>query len=128
MNRNLAIWAGVLIMTAIILGALGAHGLKDVLNEVQMNSYLTGVRYQMYSGISLLILSGMYNSFGINLKWVGRLLIVGTLLFSFSIYPLALQDAMGVKLSFLGPITPIGGLILVAAWSVFIVQLFLKKN
>jgi uncharacterized membrane protein YgdD (TMEM256/DUF423 family) len=103
-------------MIAVILGALGSHALKDVLSPEQLESFTIGVRYQMTHVLLLMVvLLTSYFEEGIKLTsfW---LTIVGILLFSGSIYLLNLQQLLGVKLSFLGPLTPIGGLFLITNW------------
>ena len=103
-------------MIAVILGALGSHALKEVLRPEQLESFTIGVRYQMTHVLLLMVvLLTSYFEEGIKLTsfW---LTIIGILLFSGSIYLLNLQELLGVKLSFLGPVTPIGGLFLITNW------------
>lgn len=103
-------------MTAIIFGAFGAHLLKKTLSTDQLASYETGIKYQMYHAI-LLVALGLNLDFSSNIETYAVFgLIIGTILFSFSIYGLVLSSAKNKKLKFLGPITPIGGLFLVAGW------------
>jgi uncharacterized membrane protein YgdD (TMEM256/DUF423 family) len=104
-------------ITAVALGALGAHALKEVLSSSQLSSFETGVRYQMYHAIVMLILAINANKFNHHLSKVLNLMVAGIFCFSFSIYLLSLQGVLGVSLSFLGPITPIGGLVLISAWA-----------
>lgn len=127
MNHKRAIIASLFIITAIILGAFGAHALKEVLTPERLISFETGVRYQMYMGIALLILSSNDDRFNFNIKWTFVLLVVGNILFSGSIYLLAMQDLIGMKLSFLGPITPLGGMTFVIAWTIFIINLWKNR-
>lgn len=98
---------------AIVFGAFGAHALKKVLNEDQLKSFETGVKYQMYHALVLLLIG--FNV--VNPSFLlGGSFILGIILFSFSIYGLVLSDAKGKKMRFLGPVTPIGGLLLVLGW------------
>ncbi len=105
--------AAFLGMLSVIFGAFGAHALKKILSIDQLHSFEVGVKYQMYHAIVLLALG--FNSDSINpaIYWC---FTIGILLFSFSIYGLVISDAKGKKLRFLGPITPIGGLLLVIGW------------
>ena len=103
-------------VTAVALGALGAHALKDILSDSQLHSFETGVRYQLFHAVTLLILALNAEKFNHHLKKSLNLMTAGICFFSFSIYLLSIQDAIGVSLSFLGPITPIGGLLLICAW------------
>ncbi len=105
-----------LAVTAVGLGALGAHALKDILSNTELHSFETGIRYQLFHAITLLILALNPERFNHHLKKSLILMNTGICLFSFSIYMLSIQNLIGVSLSFLGPITPIGGLLLIASW------------
>ncbi len=105
--------ASILGALSIILGAFGAHALKKKLTSEQLTSFETGVKYQMYHAIVLLMLGFNFNP---NFNNAALFFIIGTILFSFSIYGLVLSDAFGKKMKFLGPITPIGGLCLLVGW------------
>ena len=107
---------------AIILGAFGAHLLKKKLTSEQLQSFETGVKYQMYHAIVLLLLGFHLDISATINAYIVYSFIIGTILFSFSIYGLVLSSANNKKLKFLGPITPLGGLFLVAGW----VLLFFK--
>lgn len=107
-------------LLAVIFGAFGAHALKKKLTPELLHSFETGVKYQMYHAIVLLIL-GFNLSFDSSLdSVVVNCFIFGTLLFSFSIYALCLGAAKGNKPRFLGPVTPIGGLLLVVGWALLL--------
>lgn len=123
MNKKTVITGASLLALAIILGAFGAHGLKSIVSPEKVESFETGVRYQFYSAFSLLILGLNADKIKFSLKPVTILLLLGTFFFSFSIYLLSLQEYWQVKLSFLGPITPIGGMLMISAWAVFIFKL-----
>lgn len=128
MNKKTVIAGAVLITIAIVLGAFGAHALRDRLNEAQLSSFETGVRYQIYQGLALLILGIGSAKFKFNLKPISSLILIGTIMFSLSIYGLSLQSVLGMKLGFLGPVTPFGGLLMIIGWTVFIVQLMKQKD
>jgi uncharacterized membrane protein YgdD (TMEM256/DUF423 family) len=107
-------------LLAIILGAFGAHALKKIFTEDQQQSFETGVKYQMYHAITLVVLGNLF-SFSSNLeKGIVYGLLFGTLLFSFSIYGLCITGAKGNKWRFLGPITPLGGLLMVVGWGLLV--------
>ncbi len=111
-------------MIAVILGALGSHALKEVLNPEQLESFTIGVRYQM-THVLLLMIVLLTSYFDEDVKQTSFWLIaIGILLFSGSIYLLNLQQLLGVKLSFLGPVTPIGGLFLIANWGFLALKAF----
>ena len=103
-------------MIAVVLGALGSHALKEVLTPEQLESFTIGVRYQM-THVLLLMVVLLTSYFEEGIKQTSFwLTVVGILLFSGSIYLLNLQQLLGMKLSFLGPVTPIGGLFLITNW------------
>lgn len=126
MEKKLLITGSSLILVAVILGAMAAHALENYLSIEQMQSFETGVRYQMYHGLALLILSQVnrFSSKSLNIIWV--LFTIGTLLFSCSIYLLTTRSLTGMDLSFLGPVTPVGGLLLITGWiyGIFKISLF----
>ena len=103
-------------LSAVILGAFGAHALKEMLSESQLSSFQTGVRYQFFHGLTILILSFNMNYFTKRLSSIIKIMSAGIILFSFSIYLLNIQDLIGSSMSYLGPITPIGGLLLITSW------------
>ena len=128
MNNSKAGIAGILILFAIILGAFSAHAFKEILSAEKLTSFETGIRYQMYEGLALLILALNWDKFQFSMKWIWGLQLVGVLLFSVSIYLLAFQEFWGVKLSFLGPITPLGGSLMIIGWLIFVINLLLPKK
>ena len=116
MNEIALVFAAFFGATGIIFGAFGAHVLKKKLTNGQLQSFETGVKYQIYHALGLLVL-GFQLELDATLKnSIFLLLIVGTVLFSFSIYGLVLSSANNKKLRFLGPMTPFGGLLLVLGW------------
>jgi uncharacterized membrane protein YgdD (TMEM256/DUF423 family) len=123
MNNNTVITGAILCVIGIVLGAFGAHALKSLISVDRLQSFETGVRYQMYAGFALLILGINTDRFQFSLKWIVRLLLIGIILFSGSIYGLALQEVFSVSLKFLGPITPLGGLLQIIGWFLLIYQL-----
>ena len=107
-------------VTAVALGALGAHALKDTLSDSQLHSFETGVRHQLFHAITLLILALNPEKFNHHLNKSLKLMTAGICFFSFSIYLLSIQDIIGISLCFLGPITPIGGVLLICAWLILL--------
>ena len=123
MNKRIVVTGMLLIVVAIILGAFGAHALKERLPLEKLTSFETGVRYQMYHGIALLILGFNAGRMNFNLKWSFRIMLVGVLFFSLSIYLLSIQPVLEIELKFLGPVTPIGGVLMITAWVLLIFRL-----
>ena len=107
-------------LLAVVFGAFGAHVLKKKLTPEQLNSFETGVKYQMYHAIVLLVLGFNLGFDGPVDSWIVHCFIYGTLLFSFSIYGLCLSAANGKKLRILGPVTPLGGGLLVVGWALLL--------
>lgn len=111
---------------AVIIGAFGAHALKAILDDEKLLSFNTGVRYQMYHAIVLLALGFLLPIASKLEKWMGWSFIGGVFLFSFSIYLLALSTVWEVDLGFLGPITPLGGLLMITGW--VLLAIFIAKR
>lgn len=121
--------AGVLGASGVILGALGAHALKPLLSIQQLESYEIAVRFQMYHALAILIL-GLIINFRQSklLKYAFVSFLTGTILFSGSIYLLSLKGLLDMPfLRILGPVTPFGGIFLIAGW-IFIALEGFKKT
>lgn len=122
MTQQLIIATGAFFgMLSVIFGAFGAHALKKILSDEQLKNFEVGVKYQMYHAILLVVLGFNPTSLSAATYWC---FTIGILLFSFSIYGLVLSSAKGKKLRFLGPITPIGGLLLVTGWLLVLISVF----
>ncbi len=125
MTKAFLISGSSLAALGVILGAFGAHALKDKLQPEQIQIFETGVRYQMYHSLALifLFLAGdkLQSSW---LVYSGWFLIIGVILFSGSIYLLACRELLGIDSwkSVLGPITPFGGLSLIVGWGCLIIS------
>ena len=122
MQKTTLIFGILFSLTAVIFGAFGAHKLKSILPPESLLSFETGVRYQMFHGLALILISILMNSHLHKLmNYSSILMIGGTILFSVSIYFLVL-----FKWKWLGPITPIGGLMLICGWVVLLVGVLRK--
>ena len=106
-------------LLSVILGAFGAHLLKKSLPESALQSFEVGIRYMMYHGLVLLILTLMPFE---EKKWVVIFFVIGTLLFSVSIFFLSIQSILKTNLKWLGPVTPIGGTFLIMGWILFLLK------
>lgn len=114
-----ALTTGILFAAlAVILGAFGAHALKQILTDVQLQTFETGVRYQFYHSFALLAAGILFGSFPNKpVKLAATFFIIGILLFSGSLYALTLLKMNGlVGLGGLGILTPVGGLFFIAGW------------
>jgi uncharacterized membrane protein YgdD (TMEM256/DUF423 family) len=117
MNKKIILSASIFGMLAVALGAFGAHGLKQLVSETQLEIWHKGVEYQFYHTLAILYLSsfGRFRSRQILLSFV--FFSLGILFFSGSLYLLALRDVLGLSfIQFLGPITPLGGLCFILGW------------
>jgi len=109
-KRN-ALLGAILAALAVALGAFGAHALSTMVIPARLETFETAVRYQMYHGLALLILSLLPNS----VQKAGIWLFLGTIIFSVSLYVLVLSD-----IGIFGAITPIGGVLQIIGWLVLI--------
>ncbi len=127
MDRKIISSAAFFGMTAIILGAFGAHALKRVLTIDQLATFETGVKYQMYHALFLLFI-GLTNQLTIKIKKAIVLFtIFGIILFSGSIYLLSTTSITSINFKVIGFVTPIGGALLIVAWGILMFH-FLKKK
>ncbi|HMB62708.1 MAG TPA: DUF423 domain-containing protein, partial [Eudoraea sp.] len=94
-------------LLAVLFGAFGAHALKKSLTAGQISSFETGVKYQMYHAILLLILGFNFGFTTALESYIAWCIILGTLFFSFSIYALCISESKGKQWKFLGPVTPL---------------------
>ena len=123
MKETVLIFGGIFGCLAVIFGAFGAHALKKRLDEDQLKSFETGVKYQMYHALMLIISGISFPFIGLSQQLMGCFFILGIILFSFSIYGLVLSGVAGKKLRFLGPVTPLGGLLLILGWILFTINI-----
>jgi uncharacterized membrane protein YgdD (TMEM256/DUF423 family) len=128
MERKITSVAAFMGMTAMILGAFGAHALKKQLSIEQLGSFETGVKYQMYHALFLLFL-GMNTFLNEKVKKaVFQLVIFGVFFFSGSIYLLTTIAITGVDFKFIGIVTPIGGAFLIVGWSILLWNIWKSKR
>ena len=120
MNEIGLIFGAFFGLISVILGAFGAHLLKKKITSDQLQSFETGIKYQMYHAIVLLVLGFQFSSDVVFYNYIIYAFIIGTFLFSFSTYGLVISSAKNKKLKFLGPITPLGGLLLAIGWGLLI--------
>lgn len=125
MNKLILVTASILGMLAIILGAFASHGLRGSISAESLQTFETGVRYQMYHAIVLLFI-GITTVFSAKTKkLLYYLIVVGILFFSGSIYGLATNEMSSFDFKTIGFVTPIGGLLLIVSWAVMLIS-FLK--
>ena len=127
MNKRILVAGTILGILGIVLGAFGAHGLEKLVDADAVNTFETGVRYQIYHAFFLLILGG--TNF-VNLKTkkiVFYLVIVGVLFFSGSIYGLATNELSSFDFKTFAMVTPFGGLLLILAWIMMLIGIIRGK-
>jgi uncharacterized membrane protein YgdD (TMEM256/DUF423 family) len=126
---------GLLSSISVALGALGAHALKNqipggLITPDQLNGFDTAVKYQMYHTLAMLlmvILNKELNNKFLNLAY--HLFFWGIILFSGSLYFLCTRNLMGADwLKFLGPITPIGGILFVSGWLMLVLAIIVNNK
>lgn len=118
MQKIFLLFSGISGALAVMLGALGAHSLQELITVEQLQSYETGVRYQMFHTLAIVLVVLLYDKLqSKHLKYAVWLFVIGIILFSGSIYLLSTQDITGLNLSsYLWPVTPLGGIFFVIGW------------
>ena len=118
MTKKFILIGLIFVTIAIILGAIGAHYLENIgILQEQISSFEVGVRYLFYNGLGALAIAGIASHFDFELRAQYRAILWGAVLFSGSIFLLVLTPVWGLEINrFLGPVTPIGGLILIFGW------------
>jgi len=128
MNRQTIGLAAILGATGIVLGAFGAHSLKEVLEPASLAVFETGVKYQMYHALFLLFVGMSPLVTEKAKKPIFILVLAGVLFFSGSIYFLACDAILPFSIKKFGFITPIGGLLLITAWVILFLQIMKRKG
>ncbi|HSI70694.1 MAG TPA: DUF423 domain-containing protein [Gillisia sp.] len=128
MSRRFYITGLAFGMIAVILGAFAAHGLKPLLTAEAMITFETGVKYQIYHSLLLLLIGNMRVNPAPVFQWIFYFLIFGIIFFSGSIYLLATNDLTAIDFKYLGPVTPVGGSLLIFCWILLLGHFIKLKN
>lgn len=131
MEKKWVITGLILVIIAIILGAFGAHGLKGLTSDKDiLTAFDTATKYQFFQGLGFLVIPFITTRFAIPGKAVFFLLLIGTIFFSGSIYGLTYSKihAGGSLSKIFGPVTPIGGLLMILGWTVLLIQVIRSKK
>jgi uncharacterized membrane protein YgdD (TMEM256/DUF423 family) len=121
MNKKILITGSLLGLLAVILGAFAAHGLENSISKDAIETFQTGVRYQMYHAIVLLFIGSTTLLAVKTKKWIYYLMLLGVVLFSGSIYGLSTNELSSFDFKTIGFITPIGGLLLIISWIIMLI-------
>lgn len=117
MRNSFLLLGAICAFIAVAMGAFGAHGLKAVLAPEMLSAYKTGVTYQMWHALGLILIAILLQQTeGILLIWAGWFMFAGIILFSGSLYLLTILNA-----KWLGIITPFGGLAFLLAWILVVI-------
>ncbi len=117
MNKKIIISAAIFGMLAVVFGAFGAHSLKKILTAAEMEIWHTAVQYHFYHTFALLFLSTFARFKNNIINFSFYCFLTGIILFSGSLYLMALKNVFHWEsVSFLGPITPAGGLFFILGW------------
>jgi uncharacterized membrane protein YgdD (TMEM256/DUF423 family) len=128
MNKTIFTTACIFGLLAVVLGAFGAHGLKQLVDTKSVLSFETGVRYQMYH-VFLLFVLGLLPNIAMRIKRIIYYLVVsGVVLFSFSIYLLAINSLIDFDFKIIAFITPIGGALFITAWGLLGYHIYNNKD
>lgn len=117
MNKKIILTASLFGLLAVILGAFGAHGLEGKVSDYQLDTWKTANQYHFYHTLALLFLSTFSRAKNASIRLSFIAFTVGIFFFSGSLYLLSTKHLIGIdNASFLGPITPIGGLFFIIGW------------
>jgi len=130
MLRKFIIAAAIFGGLGVALGAFGAHGLEKATSDQKiLQGFRTGVQYQLFHALALLGVAILYDKFPDKMmKWAGYFFISGIILFSGSLYLLTFLKIQGSNaIKFVGPVTPLGGLCLIAGWLFLLLAVLRRK-
>lgn len=126
-NNSKIIITGTVMALAVVIGAFGAHTLKTYLNEYSLDIFKTASFYHFIHGIALFLIIILGQQFNKQFNTAFYFIFSGILLFSGSLYTLALKDIFQNIPSWFGAITPLGGLAFIIGWLLLTIQLVNKK-
>jgi uncharacterized membrane protein YgdD (TMEM256/DUF423 family) len=126
-QRKFLIIGSLMAILAVGLGAFAAHGLKPHLTEYQISIFETGTRYHFYHTFAILWIALLADKLpSPKLNAIGWLFTIGIVFFSGSLYLLATRELIGIHWAFLGPMTPLGGLLFIIGWVILLVEAIKK--
>tara|TARA_B110000483_G_C18038694_1_gene481699 strand:+ start:23 stop:409 length:387 start_codon:yes stop_codon:yes gene_type:complete len=128
MERKIILLASLTGGLAVILGAFAAHGLKPLLSDSAMDSLGTGIRYQMYHAFLLFYIASTTRLTSKQQSILYKLILIGILLFSGSIYLLSTNELTTFDFKAIGFVTPLGGVFLISVWALLFVYNLRNKS
>ena len=129
MKKQMIITGSLLAALSVALGALAAHWLKANISLAGVQSFDTAVKYQMYHALAILIMVALPEKFRVKpYKYAYYAFLVGIILFSGSIYLLSTRELTQINWSWLGPLTPLGGLSFLAGWILLSIAAFMANE
>ena len=128
MERKIILLASLTGGLAVILGAFAAHGLKPLLSDSAMDSLGTGIRYQMYHAFLLFYIASTTRLTSKQQSILYKLILIGILLFSGSIYLLSTNELTTLDFKAIGFVTPLGGVFLISVWALLFVYNLRNKS
>ena len=128
MNRKILVTAALFGILAVILGAFAAHGLENLVTTEELDSFQTGVRYQMYHALLLLFIGTTNHLNKKSKRLVYYFVVFGLILFSGSIYGLSTNSLTGINFLRIAFITPIGGFLLIVSWLILLINFVKLKH
>ena len=123
MEKRILQWASLLGFLAVVLGAFGAHTLEQFLSPERLETFDVGVEYHFIHVLAMILCAILYRQFQI--KGFARaawFFLVGIFCFSGSIYLLACRELIALPISWLGPVTPLGGTLFIIGWGILFVS------
>lgn len=128
MNKTIFLTGILFGVLAVLFGAFGAHGLEKLVDADAVKTFETGVRYQMYHALFLLVLGSLQPLPEQSKNSIFYIIVFGILLFSFSIYLLAINALTNFDFKVIGFLTPIGGTLLIVGWSLLGYRVYKQFN
>lgn len=127
-HQTVTIFGIICTLTAVLFGAFGAHSLQNVFPQEALNSIETGIRYQFYHGLALLILPTILQQYKIDKPWIARCWISGIAMFSGSIYLIHILKFFQLSPIFIVWMTPVGGSLLLIGWTLLLLKVVKLKS
>ena len=122
--KKAKIFGALFVLISVIFGAINTHYLNTILPKKAINSIDLSLRYMIYHGLGLLVISILPIK---EKRYIINLFIIGTLLFSLSILILSFQSISKSNLGWLGPLTPMGGILLIGGWIILLYSFIREK-